>query len=293
MAISNEAAAKFSAQVYALVRACPAGRVTTYGGLGKALGYPRGARMIGWIMNETPDRQGIPAQRVIAKDGKLSGVAEHTPLPEAGSGGSQYEAVAFDGKGNVVVMAETGAIAVLDADCAKVIASSTIDWTSANPLVDGQVEDNSLGEGLVVLDETHVLVALEKRPSAIVELGPKGDAPRGFSPGARASSAFSPPSELVALAAWKVDDAHAPDLSELTIGPDGALWALSQQGNTIVRFERTLRPGEARARVTDHVNLPSDLEGVEGLAFDGDRPVVARDRSATKKNVFVLDPIAL
>jgi uncharacterized protein YjiK len=227
------------------------------------------------------------------KDGKLAGVAEHTPLPEAGSGGSQYEAVAFDGKGNVVVMAETGAIAVLDADCAKVIASSTIDWTSANPLVDGRVEDNSLGEGLVVLDETHVLVALEKRPSAIVELGPKGDAPRGFSPGARASSAFSPPSELVALAAWKVDDAHAPDLSELTIGPDGALWALSQQGNTIVRFERTLRPGEARARVTDHVNLPSDLEGVEGLAFDGDRPVVARDRSATKKNVFVLDPIAL
>ncbi|MFN8514172.1 MAG: MGMT family protein [Chloroflexia bacterium] len=55
------------------MRACPARRVTTYGGLGKALGYPRGARMIGWIMNETPDRQGIPAQRVIAKDGKLSG----------------------------------------------------------------------------------------------------------------------------------------------------------------------------------------------------------------------------
>ena len=73
MAISNSEAAKLCAQVYALVRACPAGRVTTYGALGKALGYPRGARMIGWIMNETPDRLDIPAQRVIAKDGKLSG----------------------------------------------------------------------------------------------------------------------------------------------------------------------------------------------------------------------------
>src|ERR1700676_1658080 len=58
-------------QVYALVQACPAGRVTTYGWLAKAVGYPRGARMIGWIMNETP--QGVPAQRVINSKGELSG----------------------------------------------------------------------------------------------------------------------------------------------------------------------------------------------------------------------------
>jgi methylated-DNA-protein-cysteine methyltransferase-like protein len=45
--------------------------VTTYGWIGKALGYPRGARMIGWIMNESP--QGVPAQRVINSKGELSG----------------------------------------------------------------------------------------------------------------------------------------------------------------------------------------------------------------------------
>src|SRR5436309_12413716 len=59
------------AQVFALVRACPTGRVTTYGWIGKALGYPRGARMIGWIMNESPE--GVPAQRVINSKGELSG----------------------------------------------------------------------------------------------------------------------------------------------------------------------------------------------------------------------------
>ncbi len=59
------------ARVFALVKACPVGRVTTYGWIGKALGYPRGARMIGWIMNETPD--GVPAQRVINSKGELSG----------------------------------------------------------------------------------------------------------------------------------------------------------------------------------------------------------------------------
>src|SRR5579875_1727953 len=63
--------ASLKAQVYALVRACPAGKVTTYGWLGKALGYPRGARMIGWIMNESPE--GVPAQRVINSKGELSG----------------------------------------------------------------------------------------------------------------------------------------------------------------------------------------------------------------------------
>jgi methylated-DNA-protein-cysteine methyltransferase related protein len=64
-------ATTLAAHVFALVRACPAGRVTTYGWIGKAVGYPRGARMIGWIMNETP--QGVPAQRVINSKGELSG----------------------------------------------------------------------------------------------------------------------------------------------------------------------------------------------------------------------------
>ncbi len=73
MAITTEAAAALAAQVYALVQACPTGRVTTYGALGKAIGHPRGARMIGWVMNETPDRLQVPAQRVISKDGTLTG----------------------------------------------------------------------------------------------------------------------------------------------------------------------------------------------------------------------------
>ena len=59
------------AHVYALVRACPIGRVTTYSWLGKAVGHPRGARMIGWVMNETP--AGIPAQRVVSSKGELTG----------------------------------------------------------------------------------------------------------------------------------------------------------------------------------------------------------------------------
>jgi methylated-DNA-protein-cysteine methyltransferase-like protein len=71
--ISRDEAASLAAKVYALVSACPSGRVTTYGWLSKAIGYDRGARMVGWIMNATPRSRSVPAQRVINSKGELSG----------------------------------------------------------------------------------------------------------------------------------------------------------------------------------------------------------------------------
>lgn len=71
--LTRDAAARIAAQVYALVRACPAGRVTTYGWIGAALGFPRGARMVGWIMNESPRWANVPAQRVVSAKGELTG----------------------------------------------------------------------------------------------------------------------------------------------------------------------------------------------------------------------------
>lgn len=64
-------AISLKSRVVALVQACPKGRVTTYSWIAKALGYPRGARMVGWIMNEVP--AGTPAQRVLNSKGELSG----------------------------------------------------------------------------------------------------------------------------------------------------------------------------------------------------------------------------
>lgn len=71
MSPTHDQVAALKAQVFALVKACPVSHVTTYGWIGKALGYPRGARMIGWIMNESSE--GVPAQRVINSKGELSG----------------------------------------------------------------------------------------------------------------------------------------------------------------------------------------------------------------------------
>ncbi len=100
LAIGTDEAAALCARVYALVAACPAGRVTTYGAIGAALGYPRGARVVGWIMNATPDHLAIGAQRVVSKDGTLTGgwafggADRMRALLEA-------EGVTFDEKGRV------------------------------------------------------------------------------------------------------------------------------------------------------------------------------------------------
>lgn len=64
-------ASLLKAHIFALVRACPTGRVVTYGSLAKVAGYPRAARMVGWMMNEA--NPGVPAQRVINSKGELSG----------------------------------------------------------------------------------------------------------------------------------------------------------------------------------------------------------------------------
>jgi methylated-DNA-protein-cysteine methyltransferase-like protein len=70
--ITREQAATLAAHIYALCVACPAGRVTTYGWIGAALGYPRGARMVGWFMNESHSGV-VPAQRVVSAKGELTG----------------------------------------------------------------------------------------------------------------------------------------------------------------------------------------------------------------------------
>ncbi|HZS90349.1 MAG TPA: MGMT family protein [Chloroflexota bacterium] len=60
----------FCRGVYKLVAQVPAGRVTTYGDIALALGWPRHARLVGHAMSVCPDR--IPAHRVVNHRGEPS-----------------------------------------------------------------------------------------------------------------------------------------------------------------------------------------------------------------------------
>ena len=62
----------FFKRVYDIVAGIPEGKVTTYGGIGKMLGYPRGAKVVGWAMRSAPEGLGLPCHRVVKATGELS-----------------------------------------------------------------------------------------------------------------------------------------------------------------------------------------------------------------------------
>ncbi|GAA0878515.1 MGMT family protein [Algoriphagus jejuensis] len=61
--------------VYQVVREIPKGRVTSYGTIANYLGLKSGARMVGYAMNAAHTMSDVPAQRVVNRQGLLTGKA--------------------------------------------------------------------------------------------------------------------------------------------------------------------------------------------------------------------------
>lgn len=62
----------FFERVYEVARLIPYGRVTSYGAIAKYLGAARSARMVGWAMNNSGEKE-VPAHRVVNRKGILTG----------------------------------------------------------------------------------------------------------------------------------------------------------------------------------------------------------------------------
>lgn len=63
----------FFEKVYGVVRQIPSGRVTSYGAIARFLGAAGSSRMVGWAMNNASKLEGIPAHRVVNRNGLLTG----------------------------------------------------------------------------------------------------------------------------------------------------------------------------------------------------------------------------
>ena len=59
--------------VYDLLLKIPAGKVSTYGDLAKALGNPLASRQVGRILCRNPNPTKVPCHRVVMSDGKVGG----------------------------------------------------------------------------------------------------------------------------------------------------------------------------------------------------------------------------
>jgi len=64
--------------VYDLLLKIPAGKVSTYGDLARALGNPSASRAIGRILGENPNPIKVPCHRVVMSNGQIGGYAYGT-----------------------------------------------------------------------------------------------------------------------------------------------------------------------------------------------------------------------
>lgn len=63
----------FYQRVYAVVEQIPFGRVTSYGAIARFLGAARSARMVGYALKSSGAHPGLPAHRVLNRNGQLTG----------------------------------------------------------------------------------------------------------------------------------------------------------------------------------------------------------------------------
>jgi methylated-DNA-protein-cysteine methyltransferase-like protein len=73
--IATKSSHSFFEDVWDVVRQIPRGRVTSYGDIAAFLGTKMSARMVGWAMNAAHTQHDVPAQRVVNRNGMLSGKA--------------------------------------------------------------------------------------------------------------------------------------------------------------------------------------------------------------------------
>ena len=59
-------------KVWSTAKTIPRGRVTTYGQLAAAAGFPRAARLAGFALKNTPPKMELPWHRVLNAQGKIS-----------------------------------------------------------------------------------------------------------------------------------------------------------------------------------------------------------------------------
>lgn len=62
----------FFEKVYEVARQIPSGRVTSYGAIAKYLGATKSARIVGYAMNNSSEKD-VPAHRVVNRKGLLTG----------------------------------------------------------------------------------------------------------------------------------------------------------------------------------------------------------------------------
>lgn len=214
-------------------------------------------------------------------------------------GGVQFEAVEPVGDGTVLILQEQPArVLRIDPVGRSLVGTVMLEVPDGHRVHQSWIGDrSSRGESLILTDRGHLLVVKEKDPSVILEFGPAGDAAVGWQRGGPVAAPPSGEVTFTVLATWWLDDAltaQLPDISDATVGPDGCLYLLSDQGAAIARLPDRLDSQGGTVGAVASWRIAGRPENPEGLVIlpDG-TPLVALDTKSAKRNLLRLERLEL
>jgi uncharacterized protein YjiK len=224
----------------------------------------------------------------------LSGAGLRTPES------SQWEGIDTDASGRVFVLREVpGTVLVFDQALETLlhVFPLTVEDDPAE-LQAWEADHNALGEGVLLLRNGHLFVVKEDKPRQLLEFGlpeARAEGLRADLPIAHAGEFPTPPESRAIfrlLTAWDLGGAAAErigDLSDVTVGPDGRIYVLSDESRCIARLQATLGPQDRLIEVDRVWGIPDRLHQPEGLVITGDWEVlVAVDHPEPRQNLFLL-----
>ena len=213
---------------------------------------------------------------------------------------SQWEGIDTDSTGRVFVLREVpGTVLVFDEALAALlhVFPLTVDDDPAE-VEAWEADHNALGEGLLLLRNGNLFVVKEDKPRQLLEFGPPGARAEGLRddlPIAHRGEFPTPRESRVTfrlLSAWDLGGGameRIGDLSDVTVGPDGRIYLLSDESRCIARLQASLDPRDRLVEVDRIWGLPDRLVQPEGLVITGDREVlVATDHDEPRENLFLL-----
>lgn len=214
-------------------------------------------------------------------------------------GGTQFEAVVPTCERTMLILQEQPA-RVLHIDLAGPALLGTLHLAvrEDHPLHEAWMRDrSSRGESLLLTGGGHLLVIKEKDPAAILEFGPPGDDPVGWRRGGPTLAPAVGDATLTELTTWWLGDTlgkELPDISDATVGPDGCLYLLSDQGSAIARLPGRLDPSGGSVDAAAVWRIAGRPENSEGLVILSDgTPLVGVDTKSARHNLLRLDRLPL
>jgi uncharacterized protein YjiK len=214
---------------------------------------------------------------------------------------SQWEGIDTDETGRVFVLREVpGTVFVFDPSLRRLlhVLHLTVEDDPTERRA-WEADENALGEGLLLLRNGHLFVVKEEKPRQLLEFGPGGEQAQGLHRDLLIvdTGRFPTPDEQAVsfsmLSSWDLGGEaleRVGDLSDVTIGPDGRVYLLSDESRCVARLQERVPPESGTVAVDRIWGLPERLHQPEGLVITAAWDVlVATDHEERRDNLYLLD----